>query len=523
MKKKAFSLEGEISSELKSYRTSQKRYAKRNFQNSNLNELLESVSNSHIVYLGDFHTFDQNSRNLERLTRFLLEENRKFTLGIEFVHINHQKHIDDFLAHYITEMEFLELIEYHDSWRFPWKHYRQFFHIARKNRIKVIALNSKGKLNERDQNAAKIISNYLQKDPSNRLLVLFGELHILPSKLPKNVKKLTSSKLTQTIIHQNLDEIFWKLNIKENQVVKFDEGEYSLQTSPPWIKYESMIYWYENLSEDPEFDIHDYIMNNGPFNFNDNGPENFIFLCKKLTQILSWDLKKEDIEDFNLYDHRNLITIQNKIEKIPKPSIIYFYKKLLHDGFAFRILFSTNYYCSSYSINRMAALAGMHIQAIALKSQNIDYEKIFTNKNQKQKFLLLIYQEIFAYFCSKIINPFRKCDQYQDFKKTLKNSNSSSQKNLNYFILDILDWDGSEVFDNTINGKNLLFLYRAAKKIGSYLGDIFYDNIFTKKDPSVAKLLNVLVSPTLTKKEFFELLRTLLPELEYKNHKKRAF
>ena len=67
-----------------------------------------------------------------------------------------------------------------------------------------------------------------------------------------------------------------------DKVLKFNKREYILLTSAPWLKYESQIYWYEHLSEDPEFDIHEYIIENGALNFSENVPENFYFLCQHL-------------------------------------------------------------------------------------------------------------------------------------------------------------------------------------------------------------------------------------------------
>ncbi|CAN0336872.1 unnamed protein product, partial [Chrysoparadoxa australica] len=170
-------------------------------------------------------------------------------------------------------LEFLEEIDYHKSWRFPWSYYRPFFEMARKHNLQIVALNSDGTLEERDLRAAETIGEALKKNPNERFLILFGELHIVPNKLPARLEKIAGDLIENyraTIIHQNLDEVFWKIHEveieKHNQIVKFGDLEFSLQTAPPWIKYESMIYWYENLSDDPEFELHDYILNTGILN-----------------------------------------------------------------------------------------------------------------------------------------------------------------------------------------------------------------------------------------------------------------
>ena len=262
LKNKAKSYEGEISKELKSFQKNQFKLSKRNFCISNFNELKKSINQSRIIYLGDFHTFDQNSKNLERLIKILLKTKKEIILGVELVMQENQIYIDEYLKSNITEKEFLELIQYHDSWRFPWPQYKIFFDMARDNNFSIVALNSTGTLVQRDQKAAKIISHFVNNNENVKMLVLFGELHIAPNKIPHEVNIFSKKKIKQTIVHQNLDNVYWELHKSafdqklKSHVVKFEADEYSLQTAPPWVKYESMIYWYEHLLEDPEFDIH---------------------------------------------------------------------------------------------------------------------------------------------------------------------------------------------------------------------------------------------------------------------------
>ena len=64
LRKRAQSLEGEVSKELKSYERNQRKFASREFTGATHEELFSSIRDSHVVFLGDFHSFDQNSRNL---------------------------------------------------------------------------------------------------------------------------------------------------------------------------------------------------------------------------------------------------------------------------------------------------------------------------------------------------------------------------------------------------------------------------------------------------------------------------
>jgi hypothetical protein len=65
LKRRAKSIEGEVSEELNRYERNQRKYASRPFEVSNLEKLLKSIEASDVVFLGDFHSFDQNTRNHE--------------------------------------------------------------------------------------------------------------------------------------------------------------------------------------------------------------------------------------------------------------------------------------------------------------------------------------------------------------------------------------------------------------------------------------------------------------------------
>ena len=527
MKAKALAYEGGKSKTLKTYQKDQTKFSKRKIQKSSFEDLNKSISESQLVFLGDFHTFDQNSRNLERITRMLLKGRRKFSLGVEMVMQNHQHHIDDFLSGNITEIEFLELIDYHESWRFPWSYYRPFFEMAKKYKLKVLALNTLGNLKQRDDQASALINDFFKGSPKGRLLVLFGELHIVPDKLPALVQKKSKTKIPATIIHQNLDEVYWKLGIHDieenNQVVKFNKNEFSLQTSPPWIKYESMIYWYENLCEDPEFDIHDYIMNNALFTINTNVTETFHFLCEKIIKALKLPVDQEDLEDFNLYDHSKLKFVLERIERIPRSSVSNFYKKMVEDGKSFRIPYGTYYYCSSYSINRISFLSGMHIQDIQLKKKSIHYERVLVQGSQLEKFLFLVRQTTFGYLTSKIVNPYRKCDLYLDFRQKYMSAKSDREKDSYKLTLELIEWDGTTDLSDLIQGKSLFNLYYLARRIGFYMGDLFYDNFLIKNKSGTKKILNFLTDPHLNEDGYHYIKSKIISPKKYRKHKKRLF
>jgi hypothetical protein len=528
MKNKALSLEGNPSKEFLSYQRIQKRHSNRDFIVSNFQKLIKSVKKSQIIYLGDFHSLDQSSRNLHRIIRALTDSKDQLVLGVEFVHIEHQHHIDKFLQGHLSEIEFLENVNYYESWRFPWNQYKVFFELAKENGHKILALNSQGGLSSRDKKAAEIIVNYLSAHPYSKLLVMFGEYHIVPTKLPKAVTSMSSKDYVQTIIHQNLDEVYWKLEQtsmgrKKTQVIEFDENEFSIQSSAPWVKYESMIYWYENLLEDPEFDIHDYMMTAGLKGFNENASDTFLFLVEKMVTGLNLDIDKSSLEDFNLYDHHKMSFILKRVEKITKPAVSKYYKDLVIKGKSFKVPNSNDFYCSNYSMNRLSYLGGIHLWHNIRKLKRNETVSTLSFPSQEKRFTFLVYQFCFAYFCSKIINPYRKCDLYADI---FEKSKTKSIKDRDIFksCIELLEHDTRDIkLSKTLKGQGLSKIYKISKRIGYMLGDILFDQHFEKGSKSLLTILDLLNKSEMNEENYLKLIKALLPKRKYKAYRKRFF
>ena len=512
LKHKAFSYEGHVSSELTEYKVNQEMLSKRAFSKSNIDELQKAVAQSSAIYLGDFHTFDQNIRNVLRIVKYLVQNEDKCIIALEMVDAKYQLYIDSYLEGHITDLEFLESIEYHDSWRFPWSHYKLIFELAKANGIKIIGLNTSGSLSQRDLFASKLISSILKKESISKVLVVYGELHISKNKIPSQVAKLCGSK--QTIIHQNLDEVYWNQieDKHSSEIVKFDENEFCINSAPPWIKYESMIYWYENLCDDPDFDIHEYIIENGKKIFSDDTNDNFSVLCNQLIQATNLKIDEDEYNDFNIYDHTRLDFIEDKILELNNIKEIEFYSFLISRGFSFRLPNLSSYYCSSYSVNRLAYLCGIHLFHIYNKDKSNLFSSLFTNKNDSA-IIYNIYEHMFAYFFSKVINPHRKCALYKDF---IINQNDSKSNKINRNILD------HKNLSDILKDNEISDLLVSSIDIGHVLGEYLYTTIATNNDQAsdIDKILGQLRFDDFSFQVF---KNSILSNFNYKEHLKRYF
>lgn len=518
LKKRAYSYEGVLSDELKSYRKAQNKYAKRDFKFTTSEDLFAKIKNSDVIYLGDIHTLDQNTKNLERIFRFLKDSNEKIAFGLEFIFTFQQPKIEYYLNNHITELEFLESINYEHSWKFPWKHYKIFFEFSKKHKIPILALNSQGSLKKRDEEAAKIISNFKEKNKDHKILVLFGELHIIPDKIPNIVSNLSKGPINQLIIHQNLDDVFWKIKNTDSSIVKFSENEYSLQVSPPWIKYESMICWWENIINDPEYDLHEYILEKGVESHSSEVSEKLFFFSQLVNQTLELGVQKRELENFNILNSQNLNPILKKVKSLKNSILEIFLKKLLTNGIFFKLPYTFEYYCPNYSTNKIAGISGVHLRSILLKNY-------FPFKKKPELFLHFLGNFFASYISVKIFNPYKKCDLYFDIvKKIISESTPKSEKKIllhSKYILDNLDKKNfpKELFDQ----KSPFELYFSARIIGYFLGEVFHqklDSLSMKHKLFVKKA--IFMKPLLME-DFYDLSEILLSGQNLKNFKKRYF
>ncbi len=519
LKNKALSYE-DFNPELQKYLKDQIRYSNREFNIVEMEDLKKQVLNTDVLFLGDFHTFDQNIRNVLRILKFIISNKNNCIIGLEMVAANKQFFIDTYLEGHITELEFLESINYHDSWRFPWTHYKLIYELAKENNIKIIGLNRTGSLEQRDHEAANIIQEARNESPNSSFLVLYGELHISPNKIPKLLNQKCPG-LEMTILHQNLDEVYWKLIAQdiEQGIVSFTPNEYCIISAPPWIKYESMIYWYENLCDDPDFDIHHYIIENGKKIFSDDTKDNFLNIVNMIINHLNIVADEEEIENFNLHDHTNLEYIEEQVQGLDKNVLTQFYDYLIATNKSFQLPGSSIFYCSSYSMNRISYLAGIHILHIQLKSREIYPQDILNSRSSTKKIILFIWEAMSAYFFSKIINPHRKCEMYLDLQTSL-NDKSLSQKEIHWNQISLKVLDGEDISSLT-KGLKLTDLYEISLNVGHILGEYLYIKTTELKNENIYK--NHVKDIMVDKRRYQKLQKIILRDIPYQNHNKRYF
>lgn len=479
MKKRALDFEDSNHKHIALYRRNYQKACNRPFTSSTMIELNKKILLSNFIFVGDFHTFDHCLKNLLRILKLLVSKKRKVILALEMISNQDFQLLESFLQGHITELEFLQSINLGHSWKFPWTHYRSIYEFVKMNPlIEIIGVNTVGTLDKRDSFCAELLADKYEKNQNKTFIILYGEYHIAPNKIPQKLMNLTQNKTKQLILHQNLDAPYWKIvnkkrTISEQMVIKYNAHEFCLLSSPPWMKYESMCYWYENLYDDPEFDLHQYIIENGLKLLSTNTVDNFTFLGKQIILLFKLQLKAEDLS-FNLYDFTKYDFLQKYIKKVFKNKKAHsFVGQLIETQHMLIIPGSDKIYCASYSSNKMAKLAGgfLYLEFCKQLGQTHNAHLILERFNKLECFSYFFLYHFHAYFMAKAINPYLKCDLYGDHLLKSKKTKSSA------LII--------ALFKNIPNNKKVLSsvsiysLFELAKTVGELCAEshfIFYQN-----------------------------------------------
>ena len=106
-------------------------------------EVVDAVSNSPVILIGERHTnYEDHKAELAVIMR-LHQKGRKFAVGMEMFQKPFQNVVDEYLAGTIDEREFLKKTEYFKRWGFDYNLYREIIEFARAKGIPIVALNQR--------------------------------------------------------------------------------------------------------------------------------------------------------------------------------------------------------------------------------------------------------------------------------------------------------------------------------------------------------------------------------------------
>jgi hypothetical protein len=210
-------------------------------------KVLIRAASSDIVYFGDYHPLKASQEWLLYLMRELSGRGRKVVLAVEMLYVQQQEQLDRWMKGTDSEEEFLAAIDYKSEWGFDWQSYRSIFELARDPFIPIFGIDSEPRdhlryIRHRDRMIARRIKNIRKFFPGSLVLVMIGESHLAKNHLPAEITNVCDENIRETIIVQNMDEIYWSLlrEGKEHiEAVMVDEGKYCIFNASPIVKYQS--------------------------------------------------------------------------------------------------------------------------------------------------------------------------------------------------------------------------------------------------------------------------------------------
>lgn len=444
------------------------------YKRSTKRELLDAIQKSSIVFGGDFHAFAQAQRTHLKLLRSL-EPTANVAVAFECLPADKQKLVDRYQRGEIESGELRKKLCWDQTWGFPWAHYEPLFELARARSWKILCLGTGAErsksLNERDRLAAAVLARAHRKDPKTLIYVLFGELHLANSNLPRAYRRAVSNHLEvrDLRIHLNPEKIYFDLAETglehETDVVRFDRGDFAVLVSPPWIQWQNYLLFLETTLAEERSDA-DY------------------------TDSLAGLIRMGDVDfglqtrvdDFELVTSGVKANLRRQLGRLPEP---------IREIAKNKVSEERSFFVPSRAGSSMAFLGGPSLNHLALLAGHAIFAQTIGLRRPlwkgRAEFKELIWAEAVAYFFSKQINHKRQTDSYLDLQSRYEMlSDSSMQKDalkiaLVHALNELLVSRGLRPRPLNLRPRHKSSWAEAARIVGEMMGEKLYNAYRSRK------------------------------------------
>ena len=434
-------------------------------------EMVKAVLEADIIYVGDYHTCNQSQRSFLRILKAMIGRDHNFMVGLELIHRRHQGTIDRYLCGRLSDDTFLKKIGLKEHWVFDlWENFRPLFDFSKYHGIPIYGVDAApegASILERDRASAEIIAKVVEQNPSRRLFVFIGDLHIAPPHLPADVKKILKKRgirKRELILFENSEPVYWKLAQRglddQTEVVLLPRGNFCRMHTPPIVCQQSYLNWLEH--EEGEIDYAD-------------AKASFLDLVHRIAQFLRIKLprSKDDVEVFTCGD----LSFLKKLRESGK-----FTKKDI-DAIKRQILSSESYYIAKTKYVYLANLSMNH----AAEEASHFIKHLASGEEKPRDFLEAFYSNILhealGFFGSKLINHKRKCYHEKDFRELLTyfstihvSADRRIEEDTAILVLDYkkLERKGKPLRYTAVFEKNMDLFLSVTHALGYMMGDRLY-------------------------------------------------
>ena len=383
-------------------------------------EIIAAAARANVIHFGDYHTLRESQKApLRILEQVRQQSDRPILLATEVIRIEHQPPLEAYLSGELAETEFLAAIEYDQTWGFSWRNYRLQFEFARERGVPMLALNSapqvnKDRLHIRDSLAAMRICEAHEANPEALIAVLFGDLHIAPAHLPRQLAELAERKgvpdLDQVIVFQNSEAVYWQLAEarleQATRAVRVSPDVYCLVNSTPLVKFQSYLNWEMNQEE-----LEESVGFEEPQISSNVMTEQVHEIVRTICRYL--EIPDEDFEDFTVHTNRDLDFLDHLEKKgeIEAADLEEFRAQVEQDE-SFFLVDGKLIYLGNLSIDHAAEEATHYINTKLAGHVRNPPDRVFD-------FYYRALKEAIGFLGSKIIHHKRSCYHRTEFEQII--------------------------------------------------------------------------------------------------------
>jgi len=210
-------------------------------------QVQEAVGAADVVLVGDYHSLAAS----QRFAASLLEEralggNRPVVLALETIFARDQHILDEWWRREIEESELRQRVRFDLDWGYDWSPFYELLLTARDHAEALYGLDCMPRENlrrigARDRHAALKMAEIRHRHPAAAIFVLFGESHLAPGHLPRELREQMPEARILTVL-QNIDALYWRAageRVDKVEAVRVTDDVVCCFTATPLEKYES--------------------------------------------------------------------------------------------------------------------------------------------------------------------------------------------------------------------------------------------------------------------------------------------
>src|SRR5579864_5661953 len=227
-------------------------------------QLRTTLHTADVVLIGDYHALPKAQRQAASLIeQRALAGDRPVALGVETIFARDQHILDEWWRREIDEFELRQRIRFDLDWGYEWAPFYELLVTARDHGEALYGLDCMPredlrKIGARDRHAAIKIAEIRERHPDAVIFVLFGESHLAPGHLPRELREQMPDAKILTVL-QNIDALYWHAageRADKIEAVRVSDDVVCVFNATPLEKYESYRLFLDQWSradEGPDF------------------------------------------------------------------------------------------------------------------------------------------------------------------------------------------------------------------------------------------------------------------------------